>query len=158
MITLDFPMQHADQFSTRVCNLCLPLFLSVNTALIQSVRLSQFTTEDIINATCRFSQMEELVIAGCRFVRGDSLLQLQTEKLQSLNFTYSDQIKGQEILACVTRNKNLRRLKIDGEQIQQVHLRQIIDGMESITELAIGFTQEFDDTILAVLKRKIEYS
>ncbi len=66
--------------------------------------------------------MEELVIAGCRFVRGDALLQLQTDKLQSLNFTYSDQIKGQEVLACITRNKNLRRLKIDGEQISPVHL------------------------------------
>lgn len=30
--------------------------------------------------------------------------------------------------------------------------------MDSITELSIGFCEEFDDTILGVLKRKIEYS
>ena len=100
-LTLAFLIQHDNKFSAKVSEVCMSLLIAAEPKMVESVRLYHFATEKIVDAISKYPQMKELVIAGCSFVRGDSLLQLQTDRLQSLNFTYSDQIKGQEILSCL---------------------------------------------------------
>jgi hypothetical protein len=95
-------MQYEDSFCDLVAKVCQPLLDEfVCSQKIDKVQFYSFANERMLEAISNYSNLRILAISGCRFVRGESLLQLKSKKLQSLNCNYSEQIKGTQILACV---------------------------------------------------------
>jgi hypothetical protein len=89
----------------------------------------------------------------------NSLDSLKSNRLQSLDLTYSDSIGGEQILAAVLSNgKTLRKICIDGENCSQLLLIKIIESMGAISGFKILFNQEFDDALVNALSDKIHYS
>jgi len=88
-------MQYDDIFCDLVAKVCQPLLDEyVCPQKIDKVEFYSFANEKMLEAISSYSNLRILAISGCRFVRGESLLELKSKKLQSLNCNYSEQIKG----------------------------------------------------------------